>query len=133
MPTTAKLSMTLRLFSGGDKFDAVLVHGVHTNEPIRAMWEIVDLVNNGEELKIKFPSPDEQKHAAEDLGRKHTLNYGNCIGCTDSLLVWCRKFSTKNLLGNNILSSKFLNSVNFKFVMNLLAACDHILRFIDID
>ena len=57
--STAKLSMALRLFAGGDKADIGLVHGVHTNEPYRAMWEIVDLVNSCEDLKIKFPSHKE--------------------------------------------------------------------------
>ena len=57
MSTTAKLIMALRLFSGGDKFDIGLVHGAHTNNPLRDAWEIVDLVNECEELKIQFPSP----------------------------------------------------------------------------
>ena len=69
---TAKSSMSLRFFSSGDKFDIGLVHGVHTNEPHRDVWEIVDLVNNCEELKIKFPSPEEQKNTAEFQKKMHS-------------------------------------------------------------
>ena len=59
----------ITFFSGGDKFDIWLVHGAHSNEPNVDMWEIVDLVNNCEELKIIFPSPEEQKHIAEGFRR----------------------------------------------------------------
>ena len=71
--STAKLSMALRLFAGGDKADIGLVHGVHTNEPYRAMWEIVDLVNSCEDLKLKFPSHEEQKIIAEGFRNKSTV------------------------------------------------------------
>ena len=107
--STAKLSMALRLFAGGDKADIGLVHGVHTNEPYRAMWEIVDLVNSCEDLKIKFPSHEEQKIIAEGFRNKSTVKFGNCVGCIDGMLVWCNKFSDKDLHGTMIGPMKFLN------------------------
>ena len=77
----------LHLFAGKDKVNIGLAHRVRANEPHRAMWEIVDLVHSCDELKIKFPSYDEQKIIAEGFKRKSAVNFGNCIKYADSMLV----------------------------------------------
>ena len=77
--TTSKLSMTLRLFAGGDKNDIGLSHGVHTNEPYRAMRDVVDLINSCEELHIKFPFHKDKKIIAKGFERKSTFKFGNCV------------------------------------------------------
>ena len=85
MYTTAKLSMALRLFAGRDKADIGLVYGVHANEPCRATWKIVNLVNSSDELKIKFPSHEEQKIIAKGFRNKSTVKFGNCDRCVDDM------------------------------------------------
>ena len=48
----ARLSMALRVFSGGDKLDIASVHGVHPEEVRKSQWFVVDAIHTSPELDI---------------------------------------------------------------------------------
>lgn len=60
----------------------------------------MNLIDNCKESNIKFPS-HEEKNAVEGFRRKSAVNFSNCIGHIDSILVWHNKFSYKDFLGTN--------------------------------
>ena len=134
-PITSKsvLSQALRFFAGGATYDIGDNHGVHTNKVYDAVWDIVDRVNQNEGLKIKFPNHEEQKIIADEFMNKSWVNLNNCVGCIDGMLVWCHKLSEKDLEGTQIGSSKFFCGRKGKHGLNLIAVCDHMHRFIDVD
>ena len=49
-----RLSMALRWMAGGDKFNIAPNHGFRFNEVLDSVWVVVDAVNSGKELGIKF-------------------------------------------------------------------------------
>ena len=133
MSSMAKLSIALRLLPGSDKADIGLVHGVHTNKPNKAMQKIVDFVNLREDFKIKFLSHEEEKTIAKGFKTKSTAKFSNCIGCIDRMLLWCYKFSSKDLHRTMIGPIKLLNGRKYKFGINLLAMHGYLHQFIDTD
>ena len=108
-PITSKsaLSQALRFFAGGATHDIGGNHGVHTNKVCNAVWDIVDRANENDGLKLKFPDHAEQKRIADEFMKKSWVNFNNCVGCIDGVLVWCHKLSEKDLEGTQIGSSKF--------------------------
>ena len=63
-----------------------LASGSHENELSVDSQEILDLVSNSEELKIKFPSPKEEK-TTKGFRRKSTVSHINCVGHAGHMLV----------------------------------------------
>ena len=51
-----KLSIALHFFVGRDKYNIRLNYGMHTGKVCTSIWEIIDLVNAYNKLKIKFPN-----------------------------------------------------------------------------
>ena len=93
----------------------------------------MDLVNSCPELAIKFPTKEEHIKIAQAFKQKLKVNFEICAGCIDGVLVWLNKFSDKDLEGTNIGPGKFYNGRKHKFGMNMLAVCDHLCRFLDVD
>ena len=78
----ARLSMPIRWFAGGDQYDISQNHGVSTNEVMKSVWIIVDLVNMCEQIKIKFPSTHaDQEKVADGFKKKSWAEFDNCVGC----------------------------------------------------
>ena len=53
--SSARLSIALRYFAGGDHLDITLVHGVSHSEVLKSVWIVVDAVHQTPELDINFP------------------------------------------------------------------------------
>ena len=51
--------MALRWMAGGNRLDIGPFHGVCVDEDMESVWYAVDVVNNCEKLKIKFPKTHE--------------------------------------------------------------------------
>ena len=100
--------MAIRWFAGGDQYDISQNHGVSTNEVIKSVCNIVDLVNICEQIKIKFPSTHaDQEKLADGFKKKSWAEFDNCIGCVDGMLVWITKPSNYVIRDCNIGSDKF--------------------------
>ena len=131
---SAKLSMALRWFAGGSSYDIALYHGVHYQETMKSVWTIVDLVNLCEKIKIQFPSTHtEQEKVANGFKKKSWVQFDNCTGCVDGMLVWITKPSKNSMSESRIGAAKFFCGRKKKFGLNLQAICDHKCRFLDVD
>ena len=126
--------MSIRWFAGGCAYDISEMHGVNYQEVMQSVWKIVDLVNMCEEIKIEFPSSyAEQEKVADGFKKKSWVQFNNCVGCVDGMLVWISQPSKGVMDSCDVGTSKFFCGRKKKFGMNLQAICDHELRFIDID
>jgi len=85
----ARLSMALRFFAGGDKYDISALHGVHPQEVYRSVWRVVDAVFYCDALHLCYPTDHEKQEAmAQRFKEKSGCDFNNCVGCVDGMLVW---------------------------------------------
>ena len=96
---SSRLSMALRWFAGGEPIDIMQTHGVGYDEVYKSVWRIVDAINSCPKLSINFPDHREQKEIANGFKKKSWVNFDNCMGCIDGMLVWTNK-PNKSTLGN---------------------------------
>ncbi|KAG7337122.1 hypothetical protein IV203_006387 [Nitzschia inconspicua] len=76
----ARLSMALRWFAGGEKFDISKLHGVHVNEVYKSVWCVVDAVNSHGYFDITFPADDKnQSQMAAEFATKSTFDFENVV------------------------------------------------------
>ena len=52
---SARLSMALRYFAGGDPADICDHHGVDEDEPLKSVWVVVDAIHKAPQMNIEFP------------------------------------------------------------------------------
>lgn len=134
IPNSARLSMALRWFAGGDPADIFQVHGVHLNEVYTSVWAVVDAINLCPELQMKFPSNhEEQREIAQAFKEKSKADLDGCVGCVDGMLVWTNKPSKLSLDQVGVGPKKFFCGRKKKFGLNLQAICDHKKRFMDVE
>ena len=93
----ARLSMALRYFAGGEPIDIIQTHGVGYYKVYTSVWNVVDAINACPLLSIKFPTHEQQKEIAAGFKKKSWVNFGNCIGCIDGMLVWTNKPNEQTL------------------------------------
>ena len=87
-----RLSMALRYFAGGDPTDIADIHGVHDNEVLNSVWEVVDAIHKTPALDIKFPESEfEQAEIARGFKRKSSIGIDCCVGAIDGILIWIHK------------------------------------------
>jgi hypothetical protein len=58
--TEIRLSIAIRFFSGACIYDLMLTHAVSYASVLYSVWGLVDVINKNPELKIKFPTKEEQ-------------------------------------------------------------------------
>ena len=102
-----RLNMALRWMTACDKLDIAPHHGVGLREVMESVWQVVDLVNNCEKLKIKFPAThEEQLKNTDGFKEKSKSGFDTCVGCIDDILVCTEKPSMKDKLGGKVRSAK---------------------------
>lgn len=133
--SSARLSMALRWFAGGDPLDIFQVHGVHYQEVYNSLWIVVDAINSCPELQIKFPTNHQtQLEIASGFQKISRAGFDNCVGCIDCMLIWVNKPCKKSKeLVAGIGPKKYFCGRKKKFGIVLQAICDHKRRFLDID
>lgn len=134
IPSSAKLSMALRWFAGGEPADIFQNHGVHYSEVYTSVWEIVDAINLCPSLQMEFPDDHrEQMKIAAGFKELSNVDFEGCVGCIDGMLVWTNKPSKPSLDPVGVGPKKFFCGRKKKFGLNLQAICDHKRRFLDIE
>jgi hypothetical protein len=132
--TAARLSMAIRWFAGGDPADIFQVHGVSYGQVLISVWIVVDAINQCETIKIRFPTDyDEQQLIAKGFESKSQVDFPNCVGCIDGMLVWISKPTAKCTRQTGVGPRKFFCGRKKKFGITLQAICDHKRRFLDIE
>ena len=128
-----KLSMAIRFFAGGDPLDIMLSHGVSYTSVYKAIWEVVDAVNQSPYLAISFPKDHQsQQQIADGFKQKSKANFGCCIGAIDGTLIWTTKPTLSDCDAMNVGEIKFMCGRKKRYGLLLQAICDHHRRFTDI-
>ena len=131
---SARLSMALRWFAGGEAIDIMQTHGVSYTDVYKSVWLVVDAINSCPELQIRFPVDyAAQQELADAFKKKSFPGFDNCVGCIDGMLVWTNKPSKGSLRNAGLGARKFFCGRKKKFGLNLQAICDHLLRFMDVE
>ena len=64
--TEIRLSIAIRYFAGASVYDLMVTHGVSAKSVFLSVWGVVDCVNKNENLKMSFPTYDEQEKYQKD-------------------------------------------------------------------
>lgn len=79
--------MALRWFAGGKPADIMQIHGVAYMEVYNSVWKVADAVNTCPQLKMTFPNHEEQLEIAQAFKAKSKVDFDNCVGCIDGMLI----------------------------------------------
>jgi hypothetical protein len=131
--TEIRLSLALRFFAGACPYDLIVSHGVSYTSIFYSIWGVVDVINNNEHLKIRFPDINEQLHIAEGFKEMSGANFGSVIGAIDGILIWILKPNRQQCRKLKCGEASFFCSRKDKFGLNMQAICDNKLRFRWID
>jgi DDE superfamily endonuclease len=128
-----RLSMAIRYFAGASPYDIALVHGVAHSDVFNSIWLIVDLVNTSTDFTIEFPTDHNiQKEIALGFKAKSGVEFDNCVGAIDGMLIWIHKPSIHDTQRVKCGAKKFFCGRKKKFGLNMQACCDSAGKFLDI-
>jgi hypothetical protein len=131
---SVRLGIALRYFAGGDPYDIAIVFHVSRTCVFLSIWLIVEAINTSDALDISYPSDyDGQREIAEGFRKASAVDFGNCGGCIDGILIWINKPSVRELEKVGIGGRKFYCGRKKKFGLNMQATCDSRRRFLDIN
>ena len=93
---SSQLSAAIRWFAGGEPIDTIQTHGVGYYEVYKSVWIVVDAINSCPRLSIKFLSYTKQNGIAARFKKKLWVNFDNCVGYIDGVLVWTNSLNQKS-------------------------------------
>ena len=131
---SARLSMALRYFAGGDPADICDHHGHNLDEPVRSVWFVVDAIHKAPEMNIVFPQTHEDQ-ALVDNGfcAKSEIGIDNCVGDIDGIFILIHKPGKNDVKAIKFGPAKFFCGRKKKFGLNMQAVCDARGRFLDVE
>ena len=134
VPPSVRLAIALRFFAGGDPLDLCAVFSVNSEVVYQSIWRVVEAINHSKKLEICYPTHhDDQQKIADEFKAKSDVQFNNCAGCVDGILIWIHKPSIKELEMLGIGGKKFFCGRKKKFGLNMQATCDARRRFLDVE
>ena len=100
--------MALRWFASGEAINTMQTRGVGYYKVYTSIWNVVDAINSCPLLSIKFPSHEQQKGIAAGFKKKSWVDFNNCFGCIDDMLVWTNKPNKQTLSDYDIGPMKYV-------------------------
>ena len=98
-----------------------------------SVWAVVEAVNNLDVFNIEYPDSEEvQLELAHKFQSVSEVNYSNCAGAIDGILIWILKPSEEDAANVGCGRKKFFCSRKGKFGLNCQAVSDVRGRFLDI-
>ena len=92
IPQSLRLSAALRYFAGGCPIDIMSSHGIGFNDVYNSVWRIIDAINTCPKLAIRFPTcHEQQQQIASKFNAKSSVEFDNCAGCIDGMMIWTSK------------------------------------------
>ena len=68
------------------------LHGIGFNDVYGSVWVITDAINTCPKLNFEFPTYHEkQKEIVAGFKQKSGVDFDNCAGCIDGMLIWISK------------------------------------------
>jgi hypothetical protein len=129
-----RLSMVLRYFAGGDPLDIAHNHKMGSGEVLKSVWDIVDAIHSSKELLIKFPdNHEDQLRVAAGFLAKSAVNFDNCVGAVDGILIWIHKPSKSGMKRQGFGEMKCFCGRKKKYGLNMQGTCDSRGIFLDVE
>ena len=130
---SVRLACALRYFAGGSPYDIMTNYGISHSETLDSVWYVVDAVNRTREFDISYPeSAGEQQKIASEFKRISSVNFSNCGGALDGILIWMLKSSLADAKRAGVDQQKFFCGRKNKYGLNCQAVCDARGKFLDI-
>jgi DDE superfamily endonuclease len=133
IPTSVRLACAIRYFAGGSPYDLMGKYGVSYTGVMSSVWCVVEATNSVEEFHISYPSDEvEQRQIAASFRSVSAVEFDNCAGAIDGILIWIQKPSGKDAVRSGIGLKKLYCGRKHKFGLNCQAVSDKRGRFLDI-
>jgi hypothetical protein len=101
-------------------------------EVFRSVWSVVEAINSLEEFHISYPADhQQQRKIAAEFCAASGVNFDNCVGAIDGLLIWITKPSEKDSRQSGVSQKKLLCARKGKFGLNMQAVADRRGRILD--
>ena len=131
--TTVRLACAVRYFAGGSPYDLMGKYGISHSEVMRSVWYTVEAINSLKEFFIIYPDDEEeQRKVASSFRKASSVDFDNCAGAIDGILIWIHKPSSMDATRSGIGSRKFYCGRKHKFGLNCQAVSDKRGKFLDI-
>jgi hypothetical protein len=131
--TTVRLACAIRYFAGGSPYDLMGKYGISHSEVLASVWYVVEAVNSLRELFIQYPSgKEEQQRIANGFRLASSVDFDNCAGAIDGILIWIQKPTINDAEKSGIGIKKLYCARKHKFGLNCQAVADKRGRFLDI-
>ena len=131
--TSVRLACALRYFAGGSPYDIMGKYGISHTEVLQSVWYVVEAINCFVEFHISYPSDhQEQQKIADKFRRASAVDFDNCAGAIDGLLIWIQRPTIDDARRSGIGQKKFFCGRKHKFGLNLQAVSDKNGRFLDV-
>lgn len=131
--TKVRLACAIRYFAGGSAYDIMGKYGISHTEVLASVWYVVEAVNSLAEFFINYPDDHEEQRKIACAFRKASgVDFDNCAGALDGILIWIHKPSIKDADASGIGRKKFFCGRKHKFGLNCQAVSDKRGRFLDI-
>jgi hypothetical protein len=131
--TTVRLACAIRYFAGGSPYDLMAKYGISHSEVLASVWYVVEAVNSLRELFIQYPSgKEEQQQIANGFRLASSVDFDNCAGAIDGILIWIQKPTVNDAEDSGIGIKKLYCARKHKFGLNCQAVSDKRGRFLDI-
>lgn len=130
--TSVRLACALRYFAGGSAYDLMAKYGISHSSVLESVWYVVDAINSLEEFFIEYPSDHSiQQKIADDFRSASGVDFANCVGAVDGILIWIHKPSKVDSEKSGIGMKKLFCGRKKKFGLNCQAVSDKRGRFLD--
>lgn len=130
--TTTRLACALRYFAGASPYDLMSNYGLSYNAVMDSIWCVVEAINQHRDFDIEYPSQySQQEEIAAEFCRNSRVQFNNCAGAIDGMLVWIHKPSEIDEGRTETDAKKFFCGRKHKFGLNLQAVSDCRGRILD--
>jgi len=130
--SSVRLACAIRYFAGGAAYDLMAIYGLSYSEVMNSVWIVVEAINHHDEFIIEYPSDHaKQEEIAAVFREKSEVDFDNCAGCIDGLLIWIHKPTKKEQEHSSTDAAKFLCSRKNKYGLNLQGVADSRGRILD--
>ena len=131
--TCVCLACALRFFAGASPYDIMAKYGISKNSVSESVWAVVKAVNNLDEFIIEYPDSEEvQLEIARKFQSVSEVNFSNCAGAIDGILIWILKPSEEDATNAGCGRKKFFCGRKGKFGLNCQADSDVRGRILDL-
>ena len=131
--TEVRLACAIRYFAGGSPYDLMGKFGISHTEVLESVWYVVEAINVLPEFFVSYPSdPEEQKRIAANFRAASAVEFDNCAGAIDGVLIWIHRPTMKDAKAAGIGMKKLFCGRKHKFGLNCQAVADKRGRFLDV-